>query len=42
MPYVIPKDNPFLDLEGALPDIFALGFRNPWRCTTDIGDEKGI
>src|SRR5262245_13649715 len=34
-PYSTPKDNPFLDLPGARPEIWALGLRNPWRITTD-------
>jgi len=34
-PYSIPKDNPFLDLPGACPEIWAYGFRNPWRITFD-------
>ncbi len=28
----IPFDNPFVGLFGARPEVFALGFRNPWRC----------
>jgi hypothetical protein len=32
--YSIPIDNPFVS-GGALPEIYALGFRNPWRCTPD-------
>jgi glucose/arabinose dehydrogenase len=27
-----PFDNPFVGLFGARPEVFALGFRNPWRC----------
>jgi glucose/arabinose dehydrogenase len=33
--YSVPKDNPFVDLKGARPEIWALGLRNPWRMTTD-------
>ena len=29
-PYAIPSDNPFVD-GGGSPELFALGFRNPWR-----------
>ncbi len=27
-----PPDNPFVGLSGARPEVWALGFRNPWRC----------
>ena len=33
--YSIPKDNPFVDYEGARPEIWAFGFRNPWRMSFD-------
>jgi len=33
--YSIPKDNPFVDTPGALPEIWAYGFRNPWRFSFD-------
>ncbi len=32
-PYAIPKDNPFIDTPNARPEIWAYGFRNPWRFT---------
>ena len=31
LPYGIPKDNPFVDIQGARPEIWAFGFRNPWK-----------
>ena len=33
--YGIPVDNPFIQREGAQPEIFAYGFRNVWRLTMD-------
>ncbi len=29
--YTVPKDNPFVGRTGAKPEIWAYGFRNPWR-----------
>lgn len=31
----VPKDNPFIDMEGYSPLIYALGFRNPWGMSFD-------
>lgn len=33
--YGIPADNPFVNEEGAQPEIWAYGLRNPWRFTFD-------
>ena len=33
--YRVPADNPFVDLKGARPEVWAYGFRNPWRMSFD-------
>ena len=33
--YGVPPDNPFVGQPPALPEIWAYGLRNPWRCTFD-------
>lgn len=39
LPYRVPHDNPLLEVEGARPEIWAYGLRNPWRFAFD--DETG-
>jgi glucose/arabinose dehydrogenase len=34
-PYTVPVDNPFIGEPDALPEIWALGLRNPWRFWID-------
>ncbi|MEX2138108.1 MAG: PQQ-dependent sugar dehydrogenase [Pirellulales bacterium] len=38
--YGIPKDNPFVGVEGARPEIWCHGVRNPWRIAFD--HETGV
>ena len=38
VPYKIPADNPFVNESNSRPEIFAYGFRNPWRADIDEGD----
>ena len=34
-PYTVPAGNPFVDVAGARPEIWAYGLRNPWRFWID-------
>jgi putative heme-binding domain-containing protein len=36
LPYAIPSDNPFRDTPGARQEVWALGFREPWRFSFDL------
>jgi glucose/arabinose dehydrogenase len=38
----IPSDNPFVGRTDALPQIWALGLRNPWRCSFDMGGDRQL
>ena len=41
-PYGIPKDNPFLNIPKARPEIWAFGVRNPWRMSFDPATGKEV
>jgi glucose/arabinose dehydrogenase len=41
-PYGIPADNPFVGRMDALPEIWAYGLRNPWRCAFDMGGDHRL
>jgi putative heme-binding domain-containing protein len=34
-PYAVPADNPFVNHAGARPEVWAYGFRNPWKMSFD-------
>jgi glucose/arabinose dehydrogenase len=33
--YTVPSDNPFIGVDGARPEIWSIGLRNPWRFSFD-------
>ena len=41
-PYSIPADNPFVGQDGVLPEIYAYGFRNPFRASFDAGGDHSL
>ncbi len=41
-PYAIPADNPFVDDDQVLPEIWAYGFRNPFRISFDSGGDNAL
>ena len=40
--YAIPADNPFVKTPGARPEVYAFGFRNPWRMSFDDAGELWV
>ena len=34
-PYAVPADNPYVDVDGAKPEVWSIGVRNPWRFSFD-------
>ena len=40
--YLIPTDNPFADGVAGLPEIYAYGFRNPYRFSFDAAQDKSF
>ena len=41
-PYRVPADNPMVKVADALPEIWAFGLRDPWRCSFDTKGRKQL
>lgn len=41
-PYRVPADNPMVKVPQALPEIWAFGLRDPWRCSFDSQESKQL
>lgn len=41
-PYRVPADNPMVKVPQALPEIWAFGLRDPWRCSFDSKGSKQL
>lgn len=41
-PYAVPADNPFVGSHEGLDEIYAYGFRNPFRVTFDSGEDQAL
>jgi hypothetical protein len=41
-PYTVPQDNPFADGKVGLPEIYAMGLRNPWGISFDQGGKREL
>jgi hypothetical protein len=41
-PYRVPADNPMVKVPQALPEIWAFGLRDPWRCSFDSEGSKQL
>lgn len=40
LPYKIPADNPYINQTDTLPEIWAIGLRNPWRISIDTATNE--
>ena len=42
MPYTVPEDNPFAGIPGVKGEVWAYGFRNPYRFSFDMGGDHAL